>query len=135
MNVVLDTNVLISAIFFDGLPRTVFRRALRGEVRNVLSPAILHEVGEVLRRPKFHLSPEQVAAMVQLLRDSFEIVYPRRVPRGVVRDADDHVILAAACSAEAEYVITGDRDLLVLGEWEGIRIVSPAEFEERLGER
>lgn len=83
---------------------------------------------QALLRPKFNLSVEQVNSIIQLMRDSFEIVYPTQRVKIVTRDPDDNRILEAALAAQAEYIISGDKDLLAVERWRDIRIVSPADF-------
>jgi len=99
---------------------------------NFISQEILREVEDVLSRRKFKLSPAQVLAIVGLFRDTFELVIPEQSVRVVESDHEDDRILEAALAAEAEAIISGDKHLLSLKTWQGIRIVSPAEFVELL---
>lgn len=128
MNIVCDTNVLISGVLFNGPPREILRLSTQGVVLNFVSSDILEEAEKVLLRPKFSLSRKEVSGIMQLLRDSFEIVHPERRLAVVKSDPDDDRILEAASAARASYVVSGDRDLLDIGNWKSIRIVSPAQF-------
>ena len=76
MKVVCDTNVIISGLLFGGHARRILQLASSGLVTNFLSPDILREAEDVLRRPKFGLSPEQAIEIIALLKDTFEIVIP-----------------------------------------------------------
>jgi putative PIN family toxin of toxin-antitoxin system len=128
VKIVCDTTVLVSGVLYQGPPRRAMTMAARGEVVNCISPDLLREVEDVLLRRKFGLRPDQVAAMVALFRDSFEIVHPaRRVVAVAVDPADDRV-LEAAIAAGAEAILSGDRHLLDLGEFAGVRILTPARF-------
>ncbi len=75
MIIVCDTNVLISGVLFAGNSREILRLASHGVVTNMISPEILREAEEVLLRPKFSLSPEQVLGIVALFRDTFELAF------------------------------------------------------------
>ena len=135
MRVVCDTNVLVSGILFNGPPRDVLLLASRGVVTNCISGDILSEVEKVLLRPKFKITPEQVSGILVLFRDTFELVLPVRRFKVVSSDPDDDRILEAAVAAEAEIVVSGDRHLLSIGSWNGIRIVSPGDLLRQLGTR
>ena len=130
MNIVCDTNVLVSGILFKGNARRILQLASQGIITNCISAAILREAEDVLLRPKFGLGPEQVMNMIDLFRDTFEVVTPSSRITAVQADPDDNRILEAAVAADADFVVSGDKHLLNLGEWKGIRIVSPAKFIE-----
>lgn len=132
MNVVCDTNILISGILFGGYARQILRLASQGVITNFISSEILHELEEVLIRPKFGLQFEQVLSLISLIRDSFELVVPSRSVNTILNDPDDNRILEAALEANASFIISGDRHLLNLMEWEGIRVVTPAAFMEEI---
>jgi uncharacterized protein len=133
VQVLLDTNVLISAILFGGVPRRLLSRALRGEIQLVTSPFLLDELEDLLAA-KFAFS----SAAARLIRSELEalskIVEPVEVPE-VCRDRDDDHVLAAAVAGAAEMLVTGDQDLLVLERHEGIRILTPSRFEQGDGRR
>jgi len=126
--IVCDTNVLISGVLFAGNSREILRLASHGVVTNMISPEILREAEEVLLRPKFSLSPEQVLGIVALFRDTFELVIPSHRVNAVHSDPDDNRILEAASAANADFIITGDKHLLDLIERQDIPIISPAQF-------
>jgi len=128
VKIVCDTNVLVSGILFGGNARQILLLASRGKLTNFISDDILHEAKDVLLRPKFKLSPQQVIAIIALFRDTFELIYPTQQHRVVQSDPDDDRILEAAVEAQAEIIVSGDKHLRSLGLWRGIRILSPAEF-------
>jgi putative PIN family toxin of toxin-antitoxin system len=126
VRVVFDTNVLISALVFGGLPRALLIRVFRGEVMLVTSSVLLNELEEVLVVRFAHDASHArtVRAEIELLA---EVVEAPELAR-VARDRDDDAVLAAAIAGKASAIVTGDRDLLVLVEHEGIRIVTPRDF-------
>ena len=132
MNIVCDTNVLISGILFGGHARQILRLASQGVITNFISPEILRELEDVLLRPKFGLNSEKVLGIISLTKGSFESVVTARRVSKILNDPDDNHILATASKADASFIISGDRHLLDLKEWEEIRMVSPAEFMEEI---
>jgi putative PIN family toxin of toxin-antitoxin system len=130
---VLDTNVLVSALIQPrGVPGRIVARWLDGQFDLILSPVLLEELGETLadRRVRKYLRLE--AAAVQAALSAFAtlaILVPGSlsVPR-TVRDADDDRVLAAAVEGNVGYIVSGDSDLLVLEQYEEIRIVTPRQF-------
>lgn len=132
MRIVCDTNVLVSGLLFGGHPRRILSMVSQGAVTGVISPMLLREAEDVLRRSKFGFRPDQVSRIVALFRDSFEIVEPSRRVNAIVRDPTDNRVLEAADAAAADAIISGDKHLLDLKEWEGIRILSPARFMEEM---
>jgi hypothetical protein len=128
VRIVCDTNVLISGILFGGHARQILLLASRGKITNFISDDILNEAKNVLLRPKFKLSLQQVVAIIALFRDTFEIVYPLQLHKVVKSDPDDDRILDAAVEAQTEIIVSGDQHLRSLELWRGIRILTPAEF-------
>jgi putative PIN family toxin of toxin-antitoxin system len=101
-----------------------------GALGFVSSPALLAELAEVIARPKFKSAlarsdtdPELLLAQVRLLA---EVIDPPPLQEPVSRDSDDDIVLALAVAARADLIVTGDQDLLVLGAYAGIPIVSAA---------
>lgn len=137
MKLVVDSNVLISAIFWYGSPHRLLAHARGGEPRLVTSPALLAELAEVLERPEFQkmarrlgLTSPAILADLQLVS---EVVHPQPLGERVCRDPDDDDVLACAVSARADLIVSGDKDLLSLGSFGGIAIMSPATALEHLG--
>jgi len=126
--IVLDTNVLISAILFGGKPRRALDLVISGAVDCTLSIAILDELKDVLQRPKFGLSAEACFNIIEELRAACDIISPS-VSVGVIRsDPDDNRMLECAVEAQAHFIVSGDPHLLDLGKFEKIRILSPADY-------
>jgi uncharacterized protein len=129
MNVLVDTNVLLSAALRDKLPeRVVLYVATRDDCRWLVTPAILAEYADVLRRPRFALDEATLHRWAELLSLwTVNIGSPPEVP-DFPRDPKDAPFLAAALAANADYLITGDRDLLQAKDAVATRIVTVAEF-------
>lgn len=131
--VVLDTNVIASGVITPTGPAGTILIAWKDRRLDlIVSPSLLREVVDILRRPKivrtYGLAADAVTPILHLL-DSQAIRVPGRltIPRTARDPRDDH-ILVCAVEGHADYVVTGDRDLLVLERFQGIPIVSPAAF-------
>ncbi len=130
VRVVLDTNILISAIAFGGKPAQILIDILRGTILGITSPILLAELQEVLTK-KFPLSKEDIDLFLQELKESFIVVQPKEIIN-TVRDADDNRVLEAAIEGNCDYIVTGDKDLLVLKNYKKVEIVTAEEFLSRL---
>ena len=130
MKVVVDTNVLISGVFFGGMPSQVLEAWRDGKIELVVSPDILEEyrrVGEELaaRFPGVSLAP-----LLALLVMTAEIIEPPGLPEQVSRDPDDDKFIACALAGDCRCIVSGDKDLLEVSGYQGMRIVAPREFLE-----
>ncbi|MCF7817206.1 MAG: putative toxin-antitoxin system toxin component, PIN family [Kiritimatiellales bacterium] len=132
MKIVCDTNVLVSATLSDGTPRKLLRLIACGEVENAVSLEILAEAKNVWVRPKFGLSPEQVTQAIDVFSEISLLVAPVQPVDVIKDDPSDNRILEAADAAKADCIVSGDKHLLNLQSWNGIEILSPASFLERL---
>jgi len=126
---VIDTNVLISAIFWTGSPKRLLNRVRRGEVTFVTSRVLLDELKEILVRPDkpFKLSEEEADRVVKAMQNVAEVVETQSQVR-VCRDEKDNKVLECAVDGRAEWIITGDAHLLELQSFKNVRIVTVAEF-------
>jgi putative PIN family toxin of toxin-antitoxin system len=127
LKVVLDTNIYISAILFDGKSEDIIKLVREGIVEVLISEAVILEIAEVLRR-KFGWESWQISQVIDGIRETATLTIPHQSISLLEDDADNRV-LECAIEGDAGYIITGDkRHLLPLKEREGIRIVSPDEF-------
>jgi len=131
LKALFDTNVLVSAFVTEGLCARLLSRANRREFDLFMSSAIRKEFERALEI-KIGLSSGEIREALLLLEETAKPVDPasRNIRlSGICRDENDHAVLEAALACRAEFIVTGDRDLLGLGEFRGIRIVTPREFE------
>jgi putative PIN family toxin of toxin-antitoxin system len=128
MKAIFDTNVLVAAFLTEGVCAKLLGRARRKQLNLVLSPFILKEFENVLLK-KFSASKEQTRTAAKLISEAAELISHASVVSGICRDPDDNAILSCALSAKADYLVTGDSDLLELKEFHGIKILTPAAFE------
>ena len=134
MRVVLDTNVMVSALNFPGNERLVLELALRGRFECYLSRFILEEVAGVLTR-KFDWDEERTAQVLQAIENGATVIDPLRLPELIGDGHADNRILECAVAANADYLITGDRrHLLPIGEHQGTRIINAPRFLSALGQ-
>ena len=128
--VVLDTNILISALGWkSGVPRIVFEECLQDHHTLLESSALLSELGDVLRRPKFSfLSDEEKLEFLGLLYGVSEIVGPKRTIHAFKADPMDNLVLECAVEGKADIIISGDSHLLKVGQFEGIKIMNASTF-------
>lgn len=124
---VLDANVIISSIFWRGKPYQLMRRGIEGKCTFVISMPIIDEVASKLRS-KFHLPEDKVGMLVDILLAFSTIVEPKAKLNAVKADASDNKIIECAVEGNAEYIVSGDVHLLEMGEYEGIKIVTPSQM-------
>jgi putative PIN family toxin of toxin-antitoxin system len=122
VKVVLDTNVLISAIMFGGKSREILEMGISGKIKIFLSQDILKEMSGVLVGRKFRAPVAFVQQTIQELSEIAELVIVREKINAVKNDPDDNFILECAVSAKADYIVSGDSDLLSLGHFRKIKI-------------
>ena len=126
IRVVIDTNVYVSALIFGGKPAAVVGLAESGAFQVVVSGAIRDELARTLTK-KFGWSAERAErACRELWEEAWWILRPQEVAAS--RDPHDNPILGCAVASRADAIITGDQDLLVLGSFRGVKIVTPSDF-------
>jgi len=130
MRIVLDANVIVAAFAARGLCESVMEVCL-GEHEIVLSEELLDEVLGSLQQ-KIKLPSGAVDSIGELLREHAEMLNPIPIAPGVCRDPDDIKVLGLAVASKADYIVTGDKDLLVLKKFEDIPILSPRSFSDML---
>jgi len=128
MRAVYDTNVFISGLFWHGPPRAVLEMAIKRDVDLVVSEHILSEISSTLR-DSFNIADAETERILERILEISTLVYPSRKVRAV-RDKKDNRILECALEGGCDYIVTGDKDLLVLKKYEGINILTPREFLE-----
>ncbi|MBN1412425.1 MAG: putative toxin-antitoxin system toxin component, PIN family [Spirochaetales bacterium] len=129
MKIVFDTNVILSAMLTQGLSYRVLDICIDlHEI--VISPWIENEVYEKIT-DKFGISGEEFKKVKFFLNSNFNIIKPSGEKPLICRDKDDNNVLHTAKYCDASLIITGDKDLLSLKEYSGIKIVTPRQFMEK----
>ena len=128
MKAVVDTNVFVSGIFWKGPPHQVLQAWQEGRFRLVVSPPVLEEYRRVLVELQARYSQVRFERILELVELNAEVVEPVVFTRRVCSDPDDDKFLATALAAGAEFVVTGDRALLAVKSFQGIRVVDPRAF-------
>ncbi|MGH7832710.1 MAG: putative toxin-antitoxin system toxin component, PIN family [Candidatus Binatia bacterium] len=129
MRVVLDTNVLVSALLFSGISSELVPLWQSNAITALLSRGILQEYLRVFSYPKFQLSEDEIRGLIEEeLLPYVEVVNPRRRLHVVKRDPSDNKFLECAIAGKARVIISGDKDLLSIGRYRQICIQSPAKF-------
>ena len=129
MRLVFDTNVIVAGLVSEGLCHEVVEIHLPAHTA-ILSRILWDELVEKLRT-KFDLAPGDLP-LLDLYHRHAVWVEPQPLTTPACRDADDDWVLATALAGEAEVIVTGDGDLLTLGAYRGVLILSPRQFLERL---
>lgn len=126
VKVVLDTNILISALGFGGKPREILQLVLEKKLQAISSPILLAEFEDVISKKFPKLAPHLEKINRQLKK--YIILVKPKITVNLVRDDPDNRVLEAALEGNCEYIITGDTDLLQLKIFKNISILKPADF-------
>lgn len=133
MRVVFDTNVVASATFWRGKPFDCLTAWARGRCEVVVSPQLLAEYIETVEELSARYPERHRVAWVESLATSADLVFPTERTRGATADPDDEMFLECALAADAQFIVSGDkRHLLKMREFQRVKIVSCAEFLNRL---
>jgi putative PIN family toxin of toxin-antitoxin system len=133
MKIVVDSSVNIAAFAAHGLCEAVFELCLDSH-QILISTDLIDELKTTLRK-KIKLPAETVESITALIMENATMVVPAPISRDSCRDPNDLHILGLVAAGEAEYLITGDNDLLVLKKFRGCRILSHREFSNRIHEK
>ncbi|MBK8972476.1 MAG: putative toxin-antitoxin system toxin component, PIN family [Hahellaceae bacterium] len=135
MRLVLDTNIVVSALIWGGVPRRLLDQSRDKKVSLFTSSGLLDELANVLARKKFTqmLASQNItpAFLMQRYGMLATLVKPHPIER-TVRDVKDDIVIATALAAQANIIVTGDNDLLVLHPYKDIQILSAADALYRL---
>jgi putative PIN family toxin of toxin-antitoxin system len=135
MRVVLDTNVVVSALIWGGVPYRLLQAANAGDIALFASAVLLDELRDTLARPHLASRLAQQQSSVEHALGVYGQLVGHVVPRAIKptsRDSDDDHVLACAGAAKAQLIVSGDRDLLALDTYRDIAIVTPAQAVARI---
>jgi putative PIN family toxin of toxin-antitoxin system len=124
LRVVLDTNVLVSAIISDGKSRQLLRKGIANQFTIITSDLILRELATVLRRPKFKTSEEEINRIILALGRVAQVVSVKSRFRVIKEDPKDNMIVETAYDGSADVIVSGDSHLLALQNFRGIKILT-----------
>jgi putative PIN family toxin of toxin-antitoxin system len=128
MKLVLDTNVFISAFYWGGNPQRIIDRIIEGTDELYISNEILNEIASVMGRPKFKSTPEVIEKYIRAIEKIGKKVFVTGKIKGICRDKDDDDKIECGILSGADYLITGDDDLLILGNFQHIKIATVNEY-------
>ncbi len=130
MKIVIDTNILISGVFFGGFPRKILSAVVSEQITACATTEIINEyeeiIQEMIRRKQGHLNKNILQPFIQLT----DIIEPISKIK-LSRDPEDDKFLICAKDAHALYIISGDKDLLILKQYENIQIITAKDFCEK----
>lgn len=131
MRIVIDTNVLISGIFWGGIPAEIVHSWTDGRCKVICSAEIIAEYGEILKRVNPGFEPSELDKILSFLISRSEIVQPAHWFKIVPEDPGDDKFIDCAFHGQADAIISGDKHLLQLEKFGPIRILSPSEFKQK----
>ena len=130
MRIIIDTNIVISGAFFNGLPKTILKSVADEKFDVFISDEILKEyhksVNEMLEKDKYHLN----FALFEAFMKNIKMIESKSNVK-ICRDPDDDKFINCAIDAKAIYIVSGDKDLLTIGQYEDIEIVTAKEFYDK----
>jgi len=129
IRVVLDTNVLISALLFKGELTRMVGLWQSGKMIPIISKETFNELRAVLEYPKFSLSRAEIKSLIEHeILPFFEVVNVSKHVKGACRDPGDDKFISCAISANADCIVTGDKDLSDLKKYQSVRIIHASDF-------
>ncbi len=128
MKIVLDTNVLISGIFFTGPPYQILKAWQKGKISFVVSKEILSEYQRVAKEMSLKFPSIDISKILQLISIHSEIVNTQGQEISVCEDPDDNMFISCAIVSKSEVIVSGDKHLLKLSGYQNIQILKPREF-------
>jgi len=128
MKVVLDTNVLISGIFFSGLPGRILNAWRSRKFQIAVSVEVLEEYIDVAERLTARYADIEYQGILGLIVENADLIQASSLSEPVCDDPDDDKFLACAVAAHAEIIVTGDKALLKASGYQGIQVMTPKDF-------
>jgi len=134
LRAVIDTNIIVSAVIGKSATLVnIYESFVGNRFTPVFSPQLQQEILNVIRKPRLrkYFGTEETKRFKGLLKvDSILVVPAKKV--SVCRDTKDNILLETALEAKADFIVTGDKDLLILKSFSGIPIVNPRRFSDKL---
>jgi putative PIN family toxin of toxin-antitoxin system len=130
MKIVIDTNVFVSSFFWGGHPREVFERVINGFDELYITDEILKEIMSVMSSRKFDVNKNEIEDYIRIIEKYSKNIISKNIPESISRDKSDDKILQCGFDGNVDYIITGDKDLLVLKEHKTFKIINPKDYLE-----
>jgi len=130
MRIVIDSNIFISSFFWGGKPRKIFERVVNGFDELYITDEIINEIQRVMNSNKFTVNSNDIKDYIYIIEKYSKKIVSRDNKKSISRDVDDDKILQCGIDGNVDYIITGDNDLLVLNEYNKIKIIKPKEYLE-----
>jgi len=128
MKIVLDSNIFVSSFYWAGNPRKIFDRVTNGFDELYITDEIIKEIISVMSREKFNTGIEEINEYIKIIESYSIKMLSQKIPQNVSRDKNDDKILQCGIDGNVEFIITGDNDLLVIKEYNKIKILKPGEY-------
>jgi putative PIN family toxin of toxin-antitoxin system len=132
MKIVLDSNVFVSSFYWQGNPRKVFDRITNGFDELYITDGILREISAVMSSKKFDTNKHEIEEYIEIIESYSVKVFSKNKIEEVSRDKDDDKILQCGLEGNVDFIITGDKDLLVLKGYKNMKIINPKDYLENI---
>ncbi len=132
IKVIVDTNIFVSGTLWKGAPHKVLDLWFEGKFKLVVSVEIVNEYEAVLSKLLNH-QQDLVGRILETVRMYSEYVQPVKLPKPICRDPNDEIFLEAALAGKVDYIISGDKDLLVLNNIVNLKIINSRQFLDAIG--
>jgi putative PIN family toxin of toxin-antitoxin system len=132
MKIVLDSNIFVSSFYWVGNPRKVFDRITNGFDELYVTDEILKEISTVMSSEKFNTNRQEIEEYIEIIESYSIKLFPQNKVEEVSRDKGDDKILQCGLEGNVDFIITGDKDLLVLNEYKNIKIIKPKDYLEKI---
>jgi putative PIN family toxin of toxin-antitoxin system len=130
MKIVIDSNVFISSFFWGGHPREVFERIINGLDELYITDEIIKEISSVMNSSKFDTNINEIEDYIKIIEKYSKKIISKNIPESISRDKDDDKILQCGLDGNVDFIVTGDKDLLVLREYKTMKIIKPKDYLE-----
>ena len=130
MKIVLDTNIFVSSFFWGGYPQKVFDRVIYGFDELYITNELIQEISSVMSSNKFNANIIEINDYIKIIEKYSKKIVSKKNSESVSRDKDYDKVLQCGVDGNVDFIITGDKDLLVLREYKSIKIIKPKDFLE-----
>jgi uncharacterized protein len=128
MNVILDTNVLVSGIFFKGPPYHILQMWKNGQIEIIISHEILEEYRRVIQDVSAQFPQIDISKLFEMITLKAHLTFSLSLPSRICEDSDDDKFFSAAITSKTPVIISGDKHLLNKSGFSGIRVLTPRNF-------